>query len=522
MATKTNVVHGTDGEDIMSGTAGEDEFAGGRSNDFLIGGGGNDTLKGEDGDDRLFGDDGNDTLKGGAGNDQLVGGRGDDILEGGTGHDTFTFQRGHGNDTVVDFDVNEDVIDITFIEPDGDDFQFANKDALWEALGKLITPVEDPDNPETVTGVQIDLSDWGGGVITLEGVLPGELAAEHFATWLPERTLHTGDESITGTNADDTLRGGLGNDVLLGWYGHDTLYGGAGDDTLTGWSGNDTLYGGDGNDTLEGSAGDDTLTGGAGGDVFVYAPSQGNDVITDFNVREDVVDLSSFHITKSDGTSAFFSSDILEALSNSITSVTDPNNPDHVTGVRIDLSEWGGGTITLQGVLPGELAADNIDSGFGRNLGTGDETLTGTRAGDTLRGGLGDDWIYGKKGDDEIDGGLGDDRLFGGKGNDTLVGGAGNDDLTGGKGRDTFVHEPGGGHDTITDFSDRDDVLDLSAFTELGQFSDLTAMLRQDGDHVVIDLSEHDGGTITLQNADLDDLDADDFIFFDMPVEGGI
>ena len=26
MATKTNVVHGTDGEDIMSGTAGEDEW----------------------------------------------------------------------------------------------------------------------------------------------------------------------------------------------------------------------------------------------------------------------------------------------------------------------------------------------------------------------------------------------------------------------------------------------------------------------------------------------------------------
>ena len=94
----------------------------------------------------------------------------------------------------------------------------------------------------------------------------------------------------------------------------DTLFGTAGDDLLTGTSGDDTLYGGLGNDVILGEAGDDliyaglgqdTLTGGAGGDTYVFtsAAQADGDVITDFDVTEDVIDLS--QIETPDGTGVY-------------------------------------------------------------------------------------------------------------------------------------------------------------------------------------------------------------------------
>jgi Ca2+-binding RTX toxin-like protein len=51
---------------------------------------------------------------------------------------------------------------------------------------------------------------------------------------------------------DDTLTGGLGNDLLIGNSGDDTLYGGDGDDRLDGERGRDVVSGGPGNDVLRG------------------------------------------------------------------------------------------------------------------------------------------------------------------------------------------------------------------------------------------------------------------------------
>ena len=510
MAAKTNVIEGTEGDDALIGTGGQDR---------IVGGAGNDLLAGRDGRDRIVG---------GAGDDTLAGDAGDDTLIGGTGYDTFFFQAEGGDDTILDFNVHEDVIDISHLDPSTSFWESvrADKGEIWATLLENTTPVHDENNPEKIVGVKIDLSHWDGGTITLMGVLPGELSASNFDTWAAGHTVHTiGDTTVAGTDGDDTLRGGFGNDEMDGGKGSDKMYGGAGNDQLSGGRGRDTLDGGAGNDILDGGKGDDTLTGGAGGDLFRYTTGGGDDVITDFDASEDVLDLSTlkpglFTIhTMLNPTKETSWQDFRKHM----TEVTDPDNPGQVTGVQIDLSGWGGGTITLQGVLLEELTADNFRTWIpGRDLRTGDETITGTGAADTLRGGLGTDVIYGGGGRDELDGGIGNDRLDGGKGNDTLIGGAGNDKLTGGKGRDTFVHEPGDGHDTITDFTDQEDMLDLSAFTGIGQFSDLTAMLRQDGDHVVIDLSDHGGGTITLQNVAVDDLDADDFIFFDVPVEGGV
>ena len=111
-----------------------------------------------------------------------------------------------------------------------------------------------------------------------------------------------GDDTLQGLAGDDTLEGGSGHDFLYGDDGLDILSGGSGDDFLQGDLGDDTLHGGDDDDTLHGGEGNDILyggdgfdelTGGAGADTFVVSSDTDNvDKITDFDVDNDILDLS--------------------------------------------------------------------------------------------------------------------------------------------------------------------------------------------------------------------------------------
>ena len=146
-----------------------------------------------------------------------------------------------------------------------------------------------------------------------------------------------GEDSLHGGGGDDTLHGGNDDDQLHGDFGNDRLFGGKGDDTamggegkdhlvlgkgddlaqggdgrdylhgqdgadsLSGGSDADKLVGGDGADTLEGGAGDDHLWGGTwwqdgDADTFVTSAGNGRDMIHDFEVGHDVIDLSSYGI----------------------------------------------------------------------------------------------------------------------------------------------------------------------------------------------------------------------------------
>jgi T1SS-143 domain-containing protein len=89
-----------------------------------------------------------------------------------------------------------------------------------------------------------------------------------------------GNDSVTGGDAADHIRGGTGDDSLAGMGGADILEGGTGDDFLSGGTDNDRLFGGadddtlgggSGNDFLQGNAGDDVLNGGSGIDTADYA-----------------------------------------------------------------------------------------------------------------------------------------------------------------------------------------------------------------------------------------------------------
>lgn len=347
-----------------------------------------------------------------------------------------------------------------------------------------------------------------------------------------------GEDVITGGSGHDTIHGGQDGDWIRGGSGHDLIYGGSGDDVIMGDAGNDTIDAGMGDDLIIDSGGDDTLVGGHGADTFAFTPGHGDDTIVDFDTANDKIDLSRL------------TSDItFEQLQGKMSTITDPDDPDTVTGVQIDLTEFGGGTIVLRGIadiadltaemfiLPGGESPlddtlvegpvegtdgdDFVIGGTGGETyrtGGGDDIVLAEEGDDTVYGGDGHDLVHGGEGDDVIEGGAGHDMLIGGEGSDTLIGGEGSDLLIGGAGADTFVFLPDHGNDTIADFSDGEDLIDLSAFTGIAGFGDLS--IAQQGENVQIDLSAHGGGTITLNNFSLEDLDAADFAFHEAPLDG--
>lgn len=72
----------------------------------------------------------------------------------------------------------------------------------------------------------------------------------------------TGNDTITGNDADNGLSAGFGTDVVNGGAGNDAIRGGAGNDTLDGDVGFDFIEGGTGDNTINGGGGADLLIGG--------------------------------------------------------------------------------------------------------------------------------------------------------------------------------------------------------------------------------------------------------------------
>ena len=167
-----------------------------------------------------------------------------------------------------------------------------------------------------------------------------------------------------------------------------------------------------------------------------------------------------------------------------------------------------GGNIDLQG---------GMDAFIGNSE---DNIIKGGAGADLIVGGQGNDTLYGGEDGDRLEGGEGDDTLYGGSGTDWLIGGEGDDTLTGGADADTFVVAAGHGDDTITDFTDGEDLIDLTAFQGIDGFEDLT--ITAEGTAAVIDLSEYGGGTIRLENFEATNLDAEDFNFHEPSVDPGV
>ena len=143
------------------------------------------------------------------------------------------------------------------------------------------------------------------------------------------------DFDVSGANdGDDILTGGDGDNILFGQGGNDQLLGG---------NGSDIMYGGDGIDELTGGRGDDIMHGGAGDDTFIWNTDSingENDTILDFDVSEDVLDLS----------------DLLSGETNNALDLVDYLSFDVSGGdttITIDLDGDGSGTDTITILLEG-------------------------------------------------------------------------------------------------------------------------------------------------------------------------
>lgn len=77
-----------------------------------------------------------------------------------------------------------------------------------------------------------------------------------------------------------------------GTNGNDKLVGTNKSDKLWGLGGNDKIDGGKGNDKIDGGKGNDRLTGGDGADTFIFGKKSGKDIITDFDVKKDVLEIA--------------------------------------------------------------------------------------------------------------------------------------------------------------------------------------------------------------------------------------
>jgi Ca2+-binding RTX toxin-like protein len=96
------------------------------------------------------------------------------------------------------------------------------------------------------------------------------------------------DGSVEYVGASHVVIGGTeNNDDIRSGDGDDTLWGDGGDDILAGGRGNDAIIGGDGNDRMIGESGDDFSNGGAGNDSM--SGSAGTDLLVGLEGR-DLID----------------------------------------------------------------------------------------------------------------------------------------------------------------------------------------------------------------------------------------
>ncbi|NVK14513.1 MAG: M10 family metallopeptidase C-terminal domain-containing protein [Rhodobacteraceae bacterium] len=296
-----------------------------------------------------------------------------------------------------------------------------------------------------------------------------------------------GDDRLLGGTGDDQLFGRIGNDVLIGGSGNDTLrgdagtdrqYGGTENDVLDGGAGTDTLYGDEGSDTLYGGDDRDYLNGGADADVLFGG--QGNDQL--------------FGQLGDDRLLGGSGDDQLFGLGDN------------------DVLIGGSGNDTLRG----DAGTDRLFGGTENDVldgGAETDTLYGDEGSDTLYGGDNNDFLNGGADADVLFGGQGNDHLLGQLGDDSLFGEAGDDLLSGGAGSDVFVFGDNHGHDRIADFSidTVNERVSLSGVSSLDSFENVLGASIQATDGVLITTGAN--SSLLLEGVQISSLAADDFIF---------
>ncbi|CAN5268379.1 hypothetical protein BH10PSE7_BH10PSE7_36730 [soil metagenome] len=418
------------------------------ASDDKHGSGGKDTINGLGGQDRLFGDAGNDSISGGDDNDNLFGQDGNDILNGGDGDD---YSEGEAGDDTIN-------------GGEGDD-------------GVGYYSAGDGVNVNLKTGT---VSDGQGGTDKLSGI--EEIYASSFADVIISD--NAGPDSYRYFDAgagDDTITGGTGYDIA-GYFDNFTdanspLRIGIVADLVKG-----TVRDGFGDtdhikniEEIEGTRFSDVFIG--NGQDNVFRPFFGSDLINGGAGEDRVNYAGDFHVAVRSGIAV------------------------RSVGINADLDL--GRVIDLEGRID---KVTNIEDVTGSRLG---DEIRGNAVANVLEGIQGDDFLAGRGGSDELIGANGNDHILGGVGNDTIAGGAGDNALHGGAGADRFVIELSDDYDTIRDFKNGADKIDVRAF-DFASGGAVKALAEQHGSSVVIELNNDT--TIELQNTTLSQILAGDFL----------
>jgi len=502
----------------ITGTSGNDTLAGTTGDDTLSGLGGNDVLTGDAGNDLLLGGAGSDTLAGGGGNDTLDGGTITDTvnisdlnvvsysasttavnvnLQTGTASDGFggtdalsnlNFVVGSAhNDTLTgsttqiyeqfEGGLGDDVIDggtidtVTLINSNRVTYQNASG-AVQVDLGQNkatgaagndtltnINHVRGSNAGDVLTGSDatgyMEVFDGRGGNDTIDGA--GGIDAVRFDSSsttgvtvnLATNTASDGQGGTDTITNVENVRGSNFSDSITGDGNANVLEGQGGNDLLIGGAGNDTLLGGNGQDSLSGGPGDDVLDGGAND------PGQ----IGDFLSYEGATTAVNINLTTGQVTGGWGNDTVsgFEAAlgSQADDTITGSNAGEWLRGyLGNDTLDGGGGFdfvdyFNATAAVAVSLTTNTASGAHGNDVLSNFEAIRGSSNNDTLDGDTGNNNIQGIGGNDFIDGFAGNDTLDGGAGNDTVLGEAGNDYIMGADGgSDSLDGEDG--YDTVS------------------------------------------------------------------------
>lgn len=557
----------TSGGDAVGDTFGSIEnLTGSNQNDGLTGDAGANTLSGLDGSDTLDGGQGNDILNGGAGADNLDGGADTDTVTYESSSDGVNVNLMTGGTSGGDAvgDVLSNIENLT----GSNHFDNLTGDAGANTLSGL------DGNDTLIGGAGADVLNGGNGVDTADYSASGSAVNVNLSNGTGTGGDAQGDtlteiENVTGTAFNDTLTGGAGNNLLTGGLGNDVFdYNSAttGVDFIDGGSGNDTadfsdfnfaiwtdlgltsgeeIYHRNGANVSSGvwsaianvsgvenivtTAFQDVIFGNSADNTFGFVGVQGND-FDRFDGRdgEDTVDFSTYNQAiwvdmNFSGVEAWtrggvdVASGTWETIANfvSIENVRTTDFQDIVFG------DSGNNTFFFNDVLNGAFdrflgrdGVDTVDFSEFESAVWVDMDFVGIdawtrRNSDVLSG----NWetIANFEDIENVTGTAFDDFLAGNDQNNAFNGGLGDDTLIGRGGADLFQYQANSwGNDTISDFQDGTDLIDLrgSGLT----FADFTVVTA--GADVRLEHTNTGGtlSTITLTGQTAANISAADFL----------
>lgn len=489
-------------DNVLAGNSWNNVLAGNEGNDFLNGGFGLDTLVGGMGDDTYVVDtasdvitenavEGNDTVKSsvsymlgahvenliltgyasidGSGNtldNVLTGNYGSNVLAGSLGNDTYLVDSGdtvfentnEGSDTVLS--------SATYIlSANVENLALTGEMAINGTGNGLANVLEGNAADNTLDGQNgADTMRGGAGNDTYRVDIPGDVVIEKTNEGID--SIQSAIDYVLGDNLENLS---LNYGLAVNGTGNaldNSLFGGMANNVLSGLAGDDTLDGSYGADTLIGGIGNDTYAIDSVGDVVIENAGEGIDTVRttiDYVLADNLENLTLARFAAVRGTG--------NALNNVIVGSSANNVLDG--GAGVDTMSGGAGDDIYVVDNMSDVVSENSYEGVDTVLSSVNFILSADVENLTLTGlaaisGMGNDANNVLRGNDAAN------TLTGGAGNDWLAGEGGADVMIGGIGNDTYAVDDSG--DLVEELYDSgtDRVLSLGNYTLGANVEDLT------------------------------------------------